>query len=418
MKKIAKIILTASLCFFVASPALAETSLLFSSLEVEAQKGEIFKLSITLDPKNEKNYTTKVELNFPANLLELESFNLGSGWIPVSEPGYDVVDNSLGRLIKTGAFPSGFEATKVFGTATFKAKNNGQGNITVGSGSFSLGATNNDLFSKAFPSATVYIGEQAAEAEVKEVVVEEAGAKEEVLEEVTTEEIFNNIEDIVENSELLGFRGRTNIKDARVEIFLDYRLTETVKVDTEGNWAWLLPELRVGEHIVAIKAVSPSDETRFVMETKNITETKIPTQLFDINLEIDDATVSSVRDLAARVVFVSFGREPTPVDLSFSILNDEGREVYFDLGREVDIVVETEGVFNQSFKDAPELPAGKYILILDTLYNSNVTDEFRAGFEIVPEQKSTFVYWLLAFVLAAGVLGFGLWRRRVRKLEK
>lgn len=138
-------------------------------------------------------------------------------------------------------------------------------------------------------------------------------------------------------------------------------------------------------------------------------EEGLPAQLFDINLEIDEANISSVHGLAARVVFTSFGTESTPVDLTFVIIDEAGNEVYRDEGEDVDIVVETEAVYNKSFNDAPDLPYGKYTLVLTTLYNTDVKDEFKADFEIrEPTVKNIFKTWW--FWLASSIItALALW---------
>lgn len=150
-------------------------------------------------------------------------------------------------------------------------------------------------------------------------------------------------------------------------------------------------------------------------------EDNLPEQLFDISLELDDPIVSSVKKLAARVIFVSFGTEPTPVDLAFFILDEEENEVYQWEGSGVDIVVETEAVFNKTFEDAPDLPLGKYTLVATTLYNVDVKDEFKAEFEIKPESRLKSIlesWWFWTIVaLALGAIFF-LWFKKKNKAGK
>ena len=150
-------------------------------------------------------------------------------------------------------------------------------------------------------------------------------------------------------------------------------------------------------------------------------ENNLPEQLFDISLELDSPIVSSVKKLAARVVFVSFGTEPTPVDLAFFILDEGENEVYRWEGFDVDIVVETEAVFNKTFEDAPDLPLGKYTLVATTLYNVDVRDEFKAEFEIKPESRIKSVlksWWFWVIVVLAIATIFLLWFRKKNKAEK
>ena len=128
-------------------------------------------------------------------------------------------------------------------------------------------------------------------------------------------------------------------------------------------------------------------------------EEELPSQLFDISLELDNTTVSDIANLVARVIFESFGTEPTPVDLTFRILDEQAKEVH----REKDsIVVETEAVFTKKFEGLT-FPKGKYTLVLKTLYNVDVEDEFRADFEIV-EEKVALLKVLISAILTIGAV--------------
>ena len=105
---------------------------------------------------------------------------------------------------------------------------------------------------------------------------------------------------------------------------------------------------------------------------------QLPSQLFDIALIVDETKLTKAADLFARVTFISFGREDTPVEMTFTVIDENGKEYY----RSVDkTTIQTEGVFNKTFKDLI-LAKGKYTLVLNTLYNTNVKDEFKQDFEV------------------------------------
>jgi len=108
------------------------------------------------------------------------------------------------------------------------------------------------------------------------------------------------------------------------------------------------------------------------------TSPAIPEQLFDIKMELDESVVASIDNLVARVTFESFGRVPTPVILTFTILNKDGIEV---VREEDSITVETEIFVTKTFEGL-ELEPGRYTLVLRTLYSIDVEDEFRQEFEI------------------------------------
>ena len=107
-------------------------------------------------------------------------------------------------------------------------------------------------------------------------------------------------------------------------------------------------------------------------------EAEIPAQLFDISLSLENSLIQTSDELSAIVVFENFGAEPTPVELTYIILDEFENEIY----REEDsITVEVEEVLRKSFEGL-NLAEGKYILVLHTLYNVDVEDEFRQEFEI------------------------------------
>lgn len=80
---------------------------------------------------NTANYAEKISLSFPADMLEVTSFNFSPSWIALNQPGYDAIDNNSGTLVKTGGYPSGFTTMTDFGTVTFRTKKAGTAAISV-----------------------------------------------------------------------------------------------------------------------------------------------------------------------------------------------------------------------------------------------------------------------------------------------
>lgn len=118
--------------------------------------------------------------------------------------------------------------------------------------------------------------------------------------------------------------------------------------------------------------------------------------LFDIRFLLEEAILANSDDLSAIAIFENFGLEPTWVNLTFIILNEEGRQVYIEKDG---ILVETENILRKSFKELG-LDDGKYTLILETLYGDNVMDEFRHEFEIVGEERViNWILYLIGFVV-------------------
>ena len=65
------------------------------------QVGKTFALPVVVDPAGKSQYTVRLSIAFPSDLLEVTSFAFGQNWIAVSQPKYDVLDNKQGQLIKT-----------------------------------------------------------------------------------------------------------------------------------------------------------------------------------------------------------------------------------------------------------------------------------------------------------------------------
>jgi len=104
----------------------------------------------------------------------------------------------------------------------------------------------------------------------------------------------------------------------------------------------------------------------------------IPKYLLDISFELENLIMENSDELSTMVTFMNFGTELTPVNLIYIILNESENEIY---RKEDSTTVETEQVLRKSFEGL-NLAEGKYILVLHTLYNVDVEEEFRQEFEI------------------------------------
>jgi len=147
----------------------ALTTVSLNPVMVSVQQGQQFTLLVTVDPAGTPNYTAKVELDYPANLLEVTSFIFTPGWLPLPQPGYDLIDNTEGTLIKTAGYPGGVSSSVTFGTVVLRAKSTGTAVITVvGSSSLVLDAQNQNVINTQPTKTTVTI----SEAGVFDIVVE------------------------------------------------------------------------------------------------------------------------------------------------------------------------------------------------------------------------------------------------------
>jgi len=155
-----KILFTISLAtlgvIVLAMPALAATTVSLSPASVNVVSGKSFNVVVAVNPQGASNYTEKIELDYPADLLQVKSFSLGSNWMALSQTGYDLIDNTNGKLIKTAGYPGGISSSATFGTISFYAKKAGSGTIKLGSGSLALDANNQNVLSGA-PSISVAI---------------------------------------------------------------------------------------------------------------------------------------------------------------------------------------------------------------------------------------------------------------------
>lgn len=121
----------------------------FEPASVAVSSGSNFSVSIVADPQDAKNYTAKIELKYPADMLEVKSFAFNSAWFPLSMPNYDLLDNTNGVLIKTAGYPKGFSAPATFGTVTFRAKKEGSVSISLGGNSVIFDAQNKNVLTGA-----------------------------------------------------------------------------------------------------------------------------------------------------------------------------------------------------------------------------------------------------------------------------
>lgn len=123
---------------------------------------------------------------------------------------------------------------------------------------------------------------------------------------------------------------------------------------------------------------------------------QIPSQLFDIALVVDKTEVNNVSELKARVTFINFGNVDIPVQMTFVIIDKNKKEYYRSIDK---TTIQTEGVFNKTFEGLL-LEEGKYTLVLNTLYNTNIKDEFKYDFEVgnFGQNKS----WML--IVSSGII--------------
>lgn len=142
-------------------PASATTTISLSPSLINVSRGQSFDLLLTMNSQGIRVYTLKVELSYPPNLIEVGSFRFGDNWLSLPQPGYDSIDNTNGKLVKTAGYPKGIANPVVFGTVSFTAKQSGNAVISTGSNSLALDAQNNNIFAAPLAQALVTIIEPA-----------------------------------------------------------------------------------------------------------------------------------------------------------------------------------------------------------------------------------------------------------------
>ena len=151
-------------------------------------------------------------------------------------------------------------------------------------------------------------------------------------------------------------------------------------------------DLDFGEYTIYLRTLYNEDvEDIFLKEFEIRSKiSKSEGQLFDIKFELDRKLVEKVEDLTARVSFESFGSEPTPVNMLFTFLDDEDNVIYTE---ENSAIVETEKILTKRFSYLG-FEKGDYTLVLTTLYNVDVEDEFREKFTIRGKRNYEWLNWL------------------------
>ena len=133
----------------------SNTNLLLTPTKVKIIKGKDITFLVNISPlENRKNYTARIQINYPKDFLELKSFTYWNNWVPIIRPGYDEHIPEKGIILKTAGYQKGFSDEKLFGVITFTAKKPGQGLITFnGDSSFVINANNeNTLSGVSFPN--------------------------------------------------------------------------------------------------------------------------------------------------------------------------------------------------------------------------------------------------------------------------
>ena len=124
----------------------AASTIVLSQTSQVVNTGQIFTVNVVANPTGSTGFTVKAIVRYPANLLEVRSFTFRSGWLLLTQPDYDFIDNVGGVMVKSAGLPGGFTGAKVLGTITFRAKAAGTGTVNIDGSSLVLDSGSQNTF--------------------------------------------------------------------------------------------------------------------------------------------------------------------------------------------------------------------------------------------------------------------------------
>ncbi|MBI2096525.1 MAG: hypothetical protein HYT43_02745 [Candidatus Taylorbacteria bacterium] len=128
-----------------------------SPATMEKKIGETFTLTVSINPQGSKIYTAKTIIKYPTDSLEVRSWNFAANWQPLSQPGYDSIDNKSGVVTKTAGYPGGISGATNFGVITFAAKKSGTATVSVDGETIILDAESKNVSAGPYASSVVSI---------------------------------------------------------------------------------------------------------------------------------------------------------------------------------------------------------------------------------------------------------------------
>lgn len=134
-------------------------------------------------------------------------------------------------------------------------------------------------------------------------------------------------------------------------------------------------------------------------------------QLFDISWILLDSSIRDTSELVGVLSFESFGNVATPVSINFVVTDMTDNKIYED---NFSIIVTTEEIVRWDFvgNGLMNLTEGDYVAIVNTLYNGNVSDEFRQEFRISKDAGFNWYWFLLVIPFVILILIILILKRR------
>jgi hypothetical protein len=196
----------------------------FLPATVNVEPGKTFTVEIYINPQS-ITYSSKVELKYPADLLQESSFVMNDSWIALKQSGYDVTDNVNGILLKSGGYPGGFASKTLFGTVTFSAVKAGSVAISVGSNTNIPNTSNVNTLTDS-PSVIVSV--------VEPVIVQQQTAT------VTEKKSETTSTTKVGGQTTTSSTQEANQQATAEDGLAEAQMASLVSVSNQSTWGWLL----------------------------------------------------------------------------------------------------------------------------------------------------------------------------------
>lgn len=149
MKIFKNLLLILFFSFVVLPIATQASTISLSPASVVVHEGETFNIAVNVNAPTTREYTVKMDMSFTTGIMRISTWNFGSQWTVLRQPGYDSFDNTTGTLIRTGGYPAGFTGSTRFGVATFVAGRPGKGTISLTNGSFVFNEASQNTYAGA-----------------------------------------------------------------------------------------------------------------------------------------------------------------------------------------------------------------------------------------------------------------------------
>lgn len=376
-----------ALAYFLVSPgySFAISDVIFLPAEFESLgTNDEFKLQINITPSGVVNYDSKIIVTYPQNLLTLNSFELGNDWLPLSGLGNNLNNPEIGLFVVSGLYPNKLTDEILFGEITFITKNPGYGSITLESNSEIISEKDESIGNTEGVQTLIAIGTDLR------------------LEKLPVNYLFaNNLE--------IGDEG---IAVTYLQLCLQLDDVYTKDIDGKFDAATEIAVLLFQEKYLDVRSGKVEEAT--ISGLNEICIPRLPAELFDIELSIEDDEITIGGSVTAVVTFENFGRIPTLIDTTFLVVNESEQVLYRDVNY---TIVQTENVLRNKLSEL-NLKTGEYTLVLETKYSGDIIDKFEQDFTVtryVDKQSIVFVSIFLMVVI--GILTYII-ILRIRKKEK